>query len=331
MKKQYAELLFVFLLGVLIPCVLFSTVRVGAAGKPEPETEPPAQLQTTEPTEPTAPEPITPAQTEYGLPILMPDGSVREMGLETYLTGVVLGEMPADFAPEALKAQAVVARTYALKRHIYGGKHDGGAVCTDATCCQAYMAEADYFAAGGRQEMVDKIRQAVLDTEGQVLTYNGGLIDATYFSCSGGRTEDALAVWGAEVPYLKATDSPGEESATHYTDTVTFTAAEFQAALGASGINIGTVTYTDGGGVDTVEIGGTVYKGTTLRQKLGLRSTAFVITAVGNTVTITTKGYGHRVGMSQYGADAMAVLGKTYEEILEHYYRGTDLVSLDSI
>lgn len=331
MKKQYAELLLVFLLGVLLPWILFSTVREVTAGKPEQQTQLPAQTQATVATEPTVTESVTPVPEMYKLPILMGDGSLREMALETYLVGVVLGEMPADFAPEALKAQAVVARTYALKRHIYGGKHDGDAVCADARCCQAYMAEADYLAAGGRQEMVDKVCQAVLDTQGQVLTYNGSLIDATYFSCSGGRTEDAMAVWGAEVPYLKATDSPGEESAAHYTDTVTFTTEELRTALSAPGVNIGAVTYTEGGGVDTIEIGGVAYKGTTLRQKLGLRSTAFVITVVGTTVTVTTKGYGHRVGMSQYGADAMAVLGKTYEEILQHYYQGTALVSMDSI
>ena len=143
-------------------------------------------------------------------------------------------------------------------------------------------------------------------------------------------TEDAAAVWGADIPYLQATESPGEEGATHYIDTVTFSAVEFQNALGVSlkgnaATWLGPVQYTRGGGVDTIEIGGTVYQGKTLRKLLNLRSTAFTMTAVGDTVIITTKGFGHRVGMSQYGAEAMAVDGYDYTEILAHYYKGAVL------
>ena len=163
-----------------------------------------------------------------------------------------------------------------------------------------------------------------------MLTYQGKLIEATYFSCSGGRTEDALAVWGEDVPYLQSVESPGEEGAAHYVDTVSFTASEFCEKIGKElpGIPaewIGTIRYTAGGGVETIYIGDEPYSGTQLRSMLNLRSTAFLITAAGDTVTITTKGYGHRVGMSQYGADAMAVQGCSYEEILAHYYPGTKL------
>ena len=169
----------------------------------------------------------------------------------------------------------------------------------------------------------------------QVLTYENALIEATYFSCSGGSTEDAVAVWGNAYPYLKAVDSPGEEHAAHYTDTVTFTPLQFQSALGVilSGTPenwFGPVTYTEGGGVDTMQIGKTIYKGTELRQKLSLRSTAFTV-SVGEYITITTEGDGHRVGMSQYGADAMAAAGKDYREILAHYYPGTELCALDTV
>lgn len=269
-----------------------------------------------------------PEQTEPTQQILVQteDGQVVPMELEIYLAGVLLGEMPADFEPDALKAQAVVARTYTLKSQ----KHGAASVCTDSTCCQAYCTETAYLEKGHTQQELDKIRSAVLETAGMVLTYEGQLIDATYFSCSGGRTEDAQAVWGADVPYLQAVDSPGEEAATHYIDTVTFTTAEFQTKLnaeltGTPGSWIGTVTYTDGGGVDTIYIGGSCYSGKAVRQLLGLRSTAFVMTATGDTVTVTTKGYGHRVGMSQYGAEAMAASGSTYDEILAHYYPGTEL------
>ena len=139
-----------------------------------------------------------------------------------------------------------------------------------------------------------------------------------------------MAVWGEEIPYLQAVDSPGEEEAAHYTDSAIFQKEEFANLLqispkGQPATWFGEITYTAGGGVDTICIGGTCYNGTTVRKLLGLRSTAFIMTALGDTVTVTTKGYGHRVGMSQYGADAMAISGSTYEEILAHYYPGTQL------
>lgn len=268
-------------------------------------------------------------QTEapFSLPVLMPDGTVYPMELETYVICAVLGEMPAEFENEALKSQAVVARTYALRRYNSSWKHDSGAVCTDPGCCQAFCLDADYLQQGHSQQDLQKVTDAVSQTAGLVLTYEGTLIDATYYSCSGGRTEDALAVWGQEVPYLRSVESPGEEDAAHYIDTVTFTVDQMETLLGNSltGNWLGSVTYTQGGGVDIMIIGGKEYAGTQLRQLLGLRSTAFVMTAVGDTVTVTTKGYGHRVGMSQYGADAMAVAGSSYEDILSHYYPGTVL------
>ena len=172
--------------------------------------------------------------------------------------------------------------------------------------------------------------QAVELTDNQVLTYNGELIEATYFSCSGGRTEDAVAVWGTEIPDLQAVDSPGDESATHFVDTAEFSATEFASLLGISPTGstsswLGAVTYTDGGGVDTMVIGGKLLSGTEIRQKLGLRSTAFSMHATADKIYISTRGFGHRVGMSQYGAEAMAVRGSDYQEILSHYYPGTQL------
>ena len=267
----------------------------------------------------------TPAEPELTIAVLMPEGNLEDMQLDEYVLCAVLGEMPADFEPEALKAQAVVARTYGLRRGTINGKHSGGAVCTDSTCCQAFCDVQAYLDKGNTEQNVEKIRRAVSQTSGQVLTYNGELIEATYFSCSGGRTEDALAVWGQDIPYLRSVESPGEEGAAHYIDTVTFTVTQLEQALDTelSDMWLGQATYTQGGGVDTITIGSKQYKGTEIRQKLGLRSTAFVMTAVGDTVTVTTKGYGHRVGMSQYGAEAMAVQGSNYEEILLYYYPGT--------
>ena len=200
-------------------------------------------------------------------------------------------------------------------------------MCTDFSCCQAYVSPDGY---GGSAEDYEKISQAVTDTAGQVLTFNGKLIEATYFSCSGGVTEDAVAVWGTDYPYLRSVESPGEESATYYTDEVFFTAEEFQNRLGrelsgSPGTWLGYTTYTAGDGVNTMKIAGVDYKGTEVRSILGLRSTVFTMRAENGGITVTTKGYGHRVGMSQYGADAMALRGCDYEEILTHYYQGTTL------
>ena len=261
-------------------------------------------------------------------------GTVAEENLETYLVGVVLGEMPASFEEEALKAQSVVARTYARKAYAMGGKHGDGSVCTDSGCCQAYISPDDYLQQGGRPEDVEKIQDAVYATAGQVLTYEGELIEATYFSCSGGSTEDAVAVWGKSFPYLQVVESPGEEYATHYQDAAVFTPQQLEEKLGIilegnPGTWVSAISYTAGGSVDAIALGGVFFSGIEMRQKLDLRSTAFSVEASRDAVTFTTKGYGHRVGMSQYGADAMAKTGSTYQQILTHYYRGTSLTHMD--
>lgn len=312
-----------FAMGILLPSLLFSVAEKTwqRANVPQESTE--TTQQATQQTQPQA-------VIQETVAVLENDGSVEQTDMDTYLTCVLLGEMPADFDSEALKAQAVVARTYARKRGTTGIKHTGGAVCKDPACCQGYRSEEQFLSGGGTLQSLEKVRTAVADTAGQVLTYNGSLIDATYFSCSGGRTEDALAVWGSDVPYLQAVDSPGEEQATYHTNQITYTAREFASLLGIAPQGqpaswLGAVKRTAGGGVDTMVIAGTTYKGTTLRQALGLRSTAFTIYVAGEKFYITTKGYGHRVGMSQYGAEAMAVSGSSYGEILSHYYPGTTL------
>lgn len=271
-------------------------------------------------------------QPERTMELLLSDGSVTELSMTDYLTGVLLGEMPADFEVEALKAQAVAARTYTEKVRSWGGKHGEGRVCAEPGCCQAYLSQEAYLKRGGTVEALQKVRSAVEATANEVLTYDGELIEAVYFSCSGGATEDAAAVWGSDIPYLRSVESPGEENAAHDTDTVTFTSEVFRAALGQplSGDPetwFGDVTYTAGGGVDTMTIGGLRYSGTALRTQLALRSTNFTVEVSGDVITITTHGWGHRVGMSQYGADAMAVLGSGYREILAHYYPGTVLTT----
>lgn len=262
---------------------------------------------------------------------VLTDRGLTQMPREAYIAGVLLAELPADFETQTKMAQAVVARTYALRTARKDGKHSGS-VCTDSACCQGYIGFDAYLESGGSEEAVESARQAAQETRGQVLTYEGDLIEATYFSCSGGYTEDAAAVWGADVPYLQAVQSPGEEQASHYTDTVQLSLADFAAALNLTkqkAAQLGPVSYTEGGGVASMRIGGKEFTGTQLRGLLSLRSTAMQITVVGDTVTITTRGFGHRVGMSQYGADAMAVLGSSYAEILSHYYPGTVIETTD--
>lgn len=252
---------------------------------------------------------------------------VLEIDLESYVLGVLFGEMPADFELEALMAQAVATRTYTLHHVKQLSKHADADICTDPSCCQAYMTVAEYTASGGSQKDIQKMQEAIERTSGQVLTYDGDLIEATYFSCSGGRTEDAVDVWGQSVPYLKSVESPGEEGSRHYSKEFVLTKQELLFKLGVSqneAVNV-TVTYTAGGGVDTLWLGDHTFSGVQLRKLLSLPSTAFSLDFEENTVTISVKGNGHRVGMSQYGADAMAVMGKTYTEILSHYYPGTKL------
>lgn len=320
MMGKWKEIMIVMVMGVLCPALIFTAMSREAPKKTDQQNE-------TNPQATQEPE----CDRNMTIRVLMQDGTIAVQELEEYITSVVLREMPTEFEPEALQAQAVVARTYTLRRCDAADKHPGADICTDSSCCQGYWEISDYLDDGGSRESVEKVTNAVQATEGKVLTYQGNLIEATYFSCSGGMTEDAQAVWGSDLPYLQAVESPGEEKAGHYTDTVSFTAEEFQNRLqvklsGKPETWIAKVSYTDGGGVKTIEIGDREYTGVALRQKLDLRSTAFVITALGNTITVTTKGFGHRVGMSQYGADAMAVKGSNYEEILAHYYQGTRLV-----
>jgi len=306
------------LLGLLIPWILL------AGREPKIESSKITTVPSTESTE----------ECSNGMiSVLDLSGDIQTMELEAYVLGVLVGEMPESFSGEALKAQAVVARTFALKNKDLGIKHNECAVCMDSSCCQSYYDPLDYCTSGGD---ITAYIKAVEETAGQVLVYEGELIEATYFSCSGGRTEAAQAVWGSDVPYLQSVESPGEERAEHYMDTIIFSASEFQKKMGQEfdgvpGQWIGQVSYTAGGGVDTIYIGGIPFSGVEVRKKLGLYSSAFVISAVGDRITITTKGFGHRVGMSQYGADAMARKGNSYVEILAYYYPQTDLHFMSNV
>ena len=250
------------------------------------------------------------------------EGTERRMALSDYLCGVLMGEMPGSFPLEALKAQAVAARTYTLQR-----LEAGGALSDDPAECQAFCDPDQAGTKYGEQAdaVMEKLRRAVEETDGQVMIYDGTLITATYFSCSGGRTESAQAVWGSSVPYLLSVDGPGEEDADSFESRMELTRSELMERLEIPDTEIREITYTEGGGVETMTIGGRSFSGVELRQRLGLRSTNVRIDISGDTVTVDVKGFGHRVGMSQYGAKAMAERGQSYREILAWYYTGAEL------
>ena len=261
---------------------------------------------------------------------LQKDGKLEQIEINRYLTGVVLAEMPAAFEPEALKAQAVAARTYTKKADLTGGKHGAGVLCDASGCCQGYVSTEEYLAEGGTPENLEKVKAAVMETDSLVLEYEGELIEAVYFSSSGGKTESALEVWGADFPYLQSVESPGEEAANYENRSLIMDAGLFWEKLGIPMPDdpedwFSDVAYTDGGGVAHITIGGRKFSGTQLREILTLPSTVFTMSTDGTDIFITTKGYGHRVGLSQYGANAMAKAGSSYREILSHYYPGTKL------
>ena len=266
-------------------------------------------------------------------------GKTEEMPLEEYIIGVVGAEMPASFPLEALKAQAVAARTYAV-RHMtaFGGSGCSGAdICTDSGCCQSYKSTEQLREkfGGEAERYMDKLRQAVYETEGEYAAYKGEPIEALYHSSAGGRTEDAQNVFSAALPYLVGVDSPGEETAGKYAAEVTVSLGEFTNRVNKKwpaaklkknrlGEQVKVVSRYDSGRVKELKLNKITVSGRELRRLFDLNSANFTL-SIGEKVTIRTKGYGHGVGMSQYGARAMALEGAGYEEILKHYYTGVEI------
>ena len=275
--------------------------------------------------EPMEAEPAEQTDSDLLVTVLV-ENQPEEMTLDAYLTGVLMGEMPASFELEALKAQAVAARTYTLRR-----MESGGVLSDDPSVCQAYIpiSKAQEKLGEDWEALLSKLQTAVRETDQQVLTYEGNLIAATYFSSSGGKTESAQAVWGSEIPYLVSVESPGEEESAESTETVPM--EDFLSALEITSPSVSSVTYTQGGGVDAMVIDGKTFSGTELRRLLGLRSTCFSMAVTEDAVIFQVLGYGHRVGLSQYGAQAMAREGKDYEEILTWYYTGVTLTRYGEI
>ena len=251
------------------------------------------------------------------------NGTIIHLPLEEYLIGVVGAEMPASFPIEALKAQAVVARTYALKKIQEAKK------LTDTVSTQSYKDnnELKSLWASSYETYYQKVKMAVEATKGLVLYYQEGLIDAVYHSTSNGKTEDSVYVWGSEIPYLKSVDSSWDKTSSSYFKQISKDFFVVLQLLGVKeeGANIEVLSKDISGRVLKVKVGSKTFSGVEFRSLLGLRSTDFDLSIENNKLVITTRGYGHGVGMSQYGASGMAKEGYQYDEILKHYYTGISI------
>lgn len=264
------------------------------------------------------------APSEKQVTVYRSSGSVITLSLEEYLIGVVGAEMPASFSIEALKAQAVVSRTYALKKIESGGK------LTDTVSTQRYKDNSELRKDWGSSfdTYYQKIKRAVSETKDLAIYYQGNYIDAVYHSTSNGKTQDSIYVWGNSIPYLKSVDSIWDKEASSY---LRETSKDFNNVLNLLGIDIredisfDILSRDNSGRVLEVKVGDKTFSGVEFRTLLGLRSADFDLVLENGILNITTRGYGHGVGMSQYGANGMAKQGYNYNQILKHYYTGISI------
>lgn len=349
------------LTALLIPAVL-AWPREGTPPVPTPaaeQTAPPAtgngtggkaQQEVAAPPAASAPDTPEPAVNQpaqvYPEPTvrvyLAETGTIDTVTLEQYVTGVLAAEMPSDFGIEALKAQAIAARTYIVKRLAAGdasGVPVSGADVMDTVDHQVYHPYGgleDKWAELGKQEEWAKLEQAVRESKDTIMTYKGQPITASFFSTSNGYTENSEEVWQEAVPYLRSVASPWDAKiAPGFEESVTMTRVEFMNKLNVipdpvpvSTNNTGAkpfievISKTEGNRIKEIRVGSKIFSGQDIRELLGLRSSEFKWSTKGNEITITTIGYGHGVGMSQWGANGMAQEGYTATEILKHYYTG---------
>lgn len=253
--------------------------------------------------------------------------------LEEYLIGCVSAEMPALFHEEALKAQAICARTYALRKLLEGRSYPMGADLTDdPNNCQAYI-DAKEFARrhpSNTQSLLNNITKAVRSTRGMVMTYKGEPIDALYHSTCGGKTESAVQVWGKDITYLQSVKCEYCKASSYYQRRQEFTWDEIKESLHLSDSEaaVKVMATTSTGRVKTVSFDQQTISGEKLRQSLNLPSLWLDLKAEKNKLIINSRGYGHGVGLCQFGANGMAQQGCDYKKILNHYYHNIDLYLL---
>lgn len=271
-------------------------------------------------------------------------GQVEEIELDTYLYSVVSSEMPADYELEALKAQAVVARTYTIYK-IKNKKHENADICDDSTCCQAWISKEDRLARweeSKRESNWQKIEKCVNETKGKIITYNNEPIEAFFHANSGGTTEIPVNVWGgSNYPYLQTVQTAGEEGYTQYSSEVVLTQDELLNKLKekyndiqidfSKEDDIKIIEHTDSNRVKTVKFGNHNISGVETRTIFNLKSTNFEIKKENENIKFSVKGYGHGVGMSQTGADTMAKQGNKYEDIIKHFYNDIEIKDINSL
>lgn len=255
-------------------------------------------------------------------------GNITEIPFEEYVKGVVAGEMPATFEEEALKAQAVASRSYAMYQ--MEGSKDKDYDVLDTTTNQVYLTDEELKNNWKEEypEKINKIKKAVAETKGEYLTYDGKVINAMFFSTSTGQTENSEDVFVTALPYLRSVASTWDEKSPVYTDTATISLQDFYNKLSLpynETLTVEITSQTATGRIKTLKINGTEFNGRDFASKLSLRSNCFTISQNEQNITITTKGFGHGVGMSQYGANGMAKEGYNYKKILEHYYSNTKI------
>ncbi len=305
--------------------------------------------ETTETTEPEALPENTAENITDSIKILdFTSGQVSEVSLRDYVIGAVLAEMPATYHEEALKAQAVAARTYAVRQREKQKLSPtpelmGADISNDSTKYQAYFTpeQAKAFYGDGYDTYLEKAADAVDRTDGDVLVYEGEPIVAAFHSTSGGRTESAEVVWGSPVDYLVPVESEEDEKSPSYLEEQTFSEAEFkarlEAALEVSDLEVDPADWivikekSASGTVTEMTAGGVTLTGAEFRQIFSLRSANFTVEYKDGQFTVTTRGSGHGVGMSQYGANAMANGGSDYKEILLHYYTGAEIADMKDL
>jgi len=261
------------------------------------------------------------------------DDKIENVFLEEYVVGVVGGEMPASFELEALKAQSVASRTYVLKKILSNENNDYDIL--DTVNNQVYLDSDELKKKWGIDytKYINRIRTAVNETSMEYLEYDGEIIDAMFFSTSNGYTEDSGIIFQKSLPYLKSVESSWDERvASAFNSSTSMSLQEFYERLNikySDTLKVEVLERSKSNRILRLKINGIEINGKDIYSKLGLRSYDFTLTQVGNNVDIKTKGYGHGVGMSQYGAHGMAKEGYNYKEILKHYYVDTDLVKFE--
>ncbi|SDQ13595.1 stage II sporulation protein D [Virgibacillus subterraneus] len=260
--------------------------------------------------------------------------TVEDVPLETYVSRVVASEMPAKFEVEALKAQALAARTFIVNHLMQQGNSDASDV-TDTIYDQVYHNEKELREEWGSDYSwkINKIKKAVSETSGEILTYNNAPIQIAFFSTSNGYTENSEDYWENEVPYLRSVKSPWDKNSPKFLDQKIFTMQEVESLLGVDLPNNDKltmeITRTESNRVDKLKIADQTYSGRKIREELELKSSDFSIEQKNNHLIFKTKGFGHGIGMSQYGANGMAKEGKNYKEIVKYYYKGIEVNPLD--